>query len=463
MAGVRSRSAASAVGPPVGGAVRPERRLTAASRRVSTSFLLPLFMLSLAIPLDFNAGPLRLSPYRAILILTLLPCIIAWLSGKSGRIRLADVLLLLSVLWASVALVVHHGVGPTWETSGILLIETFGAYLLARKLIRTPEDFRRMARVLFWMICVFLPFAAIEAVTGRALLLEVVGAARNMPELRLGLNRSQVVFQNSILYGVFAASAFGLVWYTLGTGASRAAGLLRIALVTAATFFSLTAGGLAVLNTQIGLSVWNYVTRSIPHRWLLFALLLVAAYVTVDLLSNRTPMRVFVSYLTFSPTTGYGRLLIWHFGSTEVMNNPLFGIGFGDWERPSWMGSSVDNFWLLVAMRYGLPAFVCLAGAFVLIVAALARAKLNDERIRACRAGLLVTLGGLAVGAATVHYWNEVYTWFLFLLGSGMWMLESSARSTREAGGTPPHSSEGGAKGAHAFQCQGRATEGSRK
>jgi hypothetical protein len=107
------------------------------------------------------------------------------------------------------------------------------------------------------------------------------------------------------------------------------------------------------------------------------------------------------------------------------MRNPLFGTGFGDWQRATWMSDSIDNFWLLVAVRYGLPAFICLAAAMLLVMRALGRIDIDDAYVSRCRSGLLVSLAGLVFAACTVHYWNAIYCWLLFLLGSGMWMLHS--------------------------------------
>jgi hypothetical protein len=67
----------------------------------------------------------------------------------------------------------------------------------------------------------------------------------------------------------------------------------------------------------------------------------------VDLLSNRTPFHVFVTYLTFSVETGYARIMIWNWGIAEVMRHPVFGIGLAEWERPLWKSGSMDNFWLV--------------------------------------------------------------------------------------------------------------------
>jgi len=51
-----------------------------------------------------------------------------------------------------------------------------------------------------------------------------------------------------------------------------------------------------------------------------------------------------------------------------VRAHPVFGIGYGDWARPNWIPASVDNFWLLTAMRHGVPGLGFLAAAFILVL-----------------------------------------------------------------------------------------------
>ena len=151
--------------------------------------------------------------------------------------------------------------------------------------------------------------------------------------------------------------------------------------------------------------------------------------------SNRTPFHVFITYLTFNSESSYNRILIWDYGTAEVMRNPLFGIGYGEFDRPWWMHASVDNFWLLIAMRHGLPAFFLFVAAILLIMYKIGRQRIDDPEIAACRAGLLISLGGLIIAGTTVHFWTQLYTFFMFLVGSGVWMLDSK----RSGGLASPH------------------------
>src|SRR6056297_3498329 len=73
------------------------------------NFWVPLLLISLIIPFIVNIGPLRLSVYRIILIIAFLPVIFAWLSGRAGRIRMADIALILLCSWATISFIAIHG------------------------------------------------------------------------------------------------------------------------------------------------------------------------------------------------------------------------------------------------------------------------------------------------------------------------------------------------------------------
>ena len=137
-------------------------------------------------------------------------------------------------------------------------------------------------------------------------------------------------------------------------------------------------------------------------------------------------MRVFLTYLTFSPHTAYNRLSIFNFGIQDVYANPIFGIGpFNLWSKPSWMHSdSMDNFWLYQAVHYGAPACI-----FILLacIVALSRnwAEIN-ETIRRARLGWSLSMIGLIIAAATVHLWHVGLSFFGLLLGIGAWFSSES-------------------------------------
>lgn len=389
-----------------------------------------LFILSLLFPYRVEAGALLLSPARGFLLLALLPCALAFLAGAGGRLRLADVLIFAHTAWASLALLLAHGPDDAAEPSGILFVEVMGSWLVARCFIRSAETFRAVVRVLFLSVVIMLPLMLAENFTGRHYLNELLSLfgptiTPHVMEPRMGMDRAFGVFDHPILLGVYCVGVFALSWYVLGYGAGRLARLVRTGLVAAGTATSLSSGPLLALVVQSIFMGWDYATRKLRRRWLVLGGLCAGAYAMVDLISNRTPFHVIVSYLSFNTGSAYNRILIWEFGSAEVIRHPLFGIGLSDWQRPIWMSGSMDNFWLVLAVQGGLPAFLFFAGAVFALCLAVGRLRLDDPRLIAYRRGWMIAILGLAVTGSTVHYWKTILCLLVFLTGSVVWMLDA--------------------------------------
>ncbi|MHC4994335.1 MAG: O-antigen ligase family protein [Planctomycetota bacterium] len=379
--------------------------------------------------LSIHAGSLRLSPYRLLLMVSVLPCLLLLLRQRRGWATVVDLLFLLHCFWVILTFIVHHGFSDGIESGGIYAFEILGAYWMGRCFVKDAVSFRFMVGIMTAFVVTIMVFSVPETVTGKHLIRDSARAVFGGPglpfiEKRFGLTRAFGPFEHPIGYGVFCASTIALAFYALPGGFASLRRLARTALLVVATTCSLSSGALAAMSSQLFLVGWETATRSIAFRWLLLFSLAVAGWVAIDLASNRTPMKVALTYLTFSPATAYNRLLIFEYGSAEVRRHPWLGIGFNDWERPSWMSrsGSMDNFWLVVAVRHGMPAFVTLAGAIVILMWRVSRAPWGP-RTSALRNGWMITLGGLCLSACTVHYWNAQLILFVFLVGAGGWLV----------------------------------------
>lgn len=390
-----------------------------------------LFLIGLVIPWILPLGSLNLSAYRIVLIVALLPCVAMWAQGKVGPIRIADIGLQLYSIWAALALAVIHGVGPGLQSGGMLFIEGTGAYLLARCYIRTAADFRNMIIFVIKLMMCLLPFALYEWMTGEKPLLVAFGTIFPTVEVtkmvpRMGLWRVQGPFSHSILFGVFCGSMLALTSLVASKKPSTRAFL--VCLVGGTAVLSMSSAPIAGVVFQIALLTWNRLLRNFRGRWKLLWVLVLIGYLVVEFGSNQTPVQFYVSHFTFEQQTGWYRIWIWDYGSASVSNHPLFGIGLGDWERPSWMGSdSVDNFWLLTAMRYGLPAFLLMSLSWLFLWIAVARRRGLDRTLRSYRTAYLICMATFVFVGSTVHFWGATYAWFFFLGGSGVWLLDAVA------------------------------------
>lgn len=391
-----------------------------------------ILIVTLMIPSDVSimAGGLRLSPYRIVLLLAFFPAVLRLVSNRAGKIIAPDWCMLFFAVWSGIAVIKHHGAGEGIEKGGIFAVESLGAYLVARAWVTDVRKFRAVVKLLACAVIASLIFTLPEMLTGQHILREffaaLMGGNFSSPvNERLGLTRAYGSFDHPILNGVFCGSVLGMAFYALAKSDTiRITDGFRGLLVIMAAFTSVSSGAAASAVVQIGLIAYDRFTRLarfVQGRWWLLTTAMLVNYFAIDALSNRSGMRVILSYLTFSPGTAYNRLMIWEFGKAEVIRHPVWGIGFNEWERPSWMSGSMDNFWLVHAVRYGLPAFLAMAAA-VLILARNAGKGLRGDAIpdhRRARRGWIVSLVAISVAGATVHFWNALAVYFFVLLGLG--------------------------------------------
>jgi hypothetical protein len=405
------------------------QRKTRAGTRLAFPAALLAFAFVMPPETSVALGSLRLSPYRVILLIVIVPTLIHLLSGKAGKFNGIDLCVFLHSAWCVIALGAQGGLGFAIETGGIYFVEAMGAYAVGRRYVRNPDDFHALCLLLALLVCGQLVFALPESVTHQHYLREMFRAVLGGPSLpsiepRLGLSRAFGSFEHPILFGVFCTMAFATAHYVVRPRLGAAKGWMIIGAIALASFVSLSAGAWLMLAIQIGLVLWDRITTGLPGRWAILGLLFASALVVVSLLSNRSPVKVFISYASFSAQSSYNRILIWDYGTAEVARHPFLGIGLGEWVRAPWMSASMDNFWLVVAVRYGLPALFFLVAAILLVIAgATGQRGRSSEWIR-CRTGWIVTIAAIAIASCTVHLWNNTFGFFIFFIGAGTWLVD---------------------------------------
>lgn len=437
-----------------GGALAPEQPMNTSVSQIEEDLdtqavvmpvrlhLIPVaLMLSIVIPIMVNLAGMALNPSRMVLVLTMIPVFFFWASGKAGRIRVADIMVMSCALWTVIALLSVHGMNR-FQYAAIIAIEMLCPYLIARCYIRTEADYAALIRFLRWIAIFLAPAAIIEALTTKRIyvmlldpVFQVFGKAPY--EFRLGMSRAQVVFEHPILYGVYVATFCAPVYMVArAQGYSPLRSLIFVSPVLAATFFSLSTGAFLGLILQILFLAWAFIFQKVSSRWMILTALVALGYIVVSFLSNRTPFEVFISYLTFNSSTSYMRVLIFTFGMDNVWANPLFGLGLRDWARPSWMYSgSVDNFWLVMAMRYGIPAFLTIALAFGASFTTMMRSKPASAAAGLYRNGHVFSLIGLTIAMCTVHLWSATFVFMMFMLGAGLWVGDAPQAKPKAQGG----------------------------
>jgi hypothetical protein len=401
--------------------------------------LVKLFLISIYVPWRFTAGGALLPLYRIVLLVVLVACLWRLISGKFGSLRVTDVFLLLYCFWTAAALVTIYGAGVAAKPAFSYFLDTFVPYFFARSYIGNFGDVYRYVRFQFTLTLILLPAALYECLSGNDIALKFFGQFApvwpyfvNVP--RLGLFRVQAVFEHPILYGVTAGSISAML---LAVNYRRSfiyrSGVTCLNVF--ASLLSLSAGPITAIAVQFTLLAWERVLKPIAWRWWILAGGIFGAYLFVAIFSNKGPMEFYLSYFSFDYSTAYYRILIWDYASASALAHPLFGIGFKDWERLSWMtNDTIDNYWLLQAVLFGIPAAFFVISAVVSAILSSARAQLTDDGDKRLRNSYVVVLVGYFVVGGTVDFWNATLAHFMFLLGSCMWLSQPRPISDRPLG-----------------------------
>ena len=401
-----------------------------------------LYLILTITPLLFNIGSLALSGQRILLLLCIIPLTLKLAKGTYGRLLWTDIFFFLHILWVAVAVAVNNP-DRVIQNAGSTSIEFLGGYLFGRAYIRSVDDFLALIRFLVLLVCCTLPFALFETVTGRPILIEITQKIPGFSSIaiiniaaRMGLERVQVVFAHPIHYGLFCGAAFSLVFVGLKGLISTTQRYFMAAIIGICVFLSLSSGALLPIMLQIFCILWAFALRNVRQRWLALLGLFVLMYVAIALVSTRAPIKVFMSYATFSAHNAYWRGIIFEWGMVNVWAHPIFGIGLNDWVRPFFMRSgSIDNFWLVNAVRYGIPGFCFLVIGYLPALWWISRRNFDaDERLWLLRRAWVFTFAGLTLTLCTVHVWTSVYSFVFFMFGAGMWFLTAQVKAADQSG-----------------------------
>ena len=197
---------------------------------------------------------------------------------------------------------------------------------------------------------------------------------------------------------------------------------------------------------QIAMIGWDRTLRFIRGHWMIGVFIGVVTLAVLQLALTGGLVGYMVNEVIFNSYGGNNRIAIWQYGSAEVLRHPLFGIGLGDWVRPFWQHATVDNFWLLIAMRHGLPAFVFLAlaiGSAGCRIMTPDRARSEETRYRT---GYLIALGrpgDVARHRARLAGARRSSSWPISAPESGSTPGREAARDTRHWRAAPRRSGAG--------------------
>lgn len=416
---------------------------------------LPVLMLivSFVCPTELSVfiWDLRLPPHRLALLVLVPLALYRLVTRPDIRFRVFDGLFVAFGLWTA-WVYGQHAENSGYVYGGSVALESLGGYLVARAWVRDQQTLlatlRAMMAAIVFVALVALPETLLGQIFTHDFLYYVTGYRHPTGlEIRASfLTRAYGTFDHPIHLGTFCAALFALFWIAERKTMKRTQ---RAAFLGGATLLGLSSAPLLCIALQTAMLAWERFTRGLAQRTPLTLAAIAGLYLGASLVLNRSPIYLIATGMTFDSWTGFYRLQIWEHGLNNVWANPWIGIGLAEWDRPKWMVSStVDTFWLVTAMRGGIPGFLILVFAIGFLArAAVVRGIENPDRdVRRLATGWMMSLIALCLIACTVHYWNALNAFFFFFLGLGGCFADpkkkrfnATVAQRQQASMPPPH------------------------
>ncbi len=380
-----------------------------------------------------DLGGFTLFPYRIALILAI-PALYVRVAKQPVRISIGDVLVFLACIWMFIATSVHYPVDVAFKTGGATTLDSLLAYTVGRIFFRNALDLRRFLYRITPLVVIASVLMIMESISHQYIVRPFVSALTGNSaaavldrtyEIRNGFLRALGPFQHPIAAGLFFGTLLPLY---VAADLPRRRWIGAVACIGGV--FGWSSAGIASLTAGLALGFYDIFQRKFRIGWLPVVGGIVVMCATIQAIVPGGLVRTIIRYASLNPQTGYFRLLIFQFGWADVERYPWFGIGyFGSYLRPDWMRTdSVDNFWLLQALRYGQPGmYLMLAASLTLAVAiGLSRhgRELGAVHGRRMATGLCISITVLLASIISVAPWAADMAWFMILLGMAGGMSE---------------------------------------
>lgn len=333
--------------------------------------VLLVYAILLPAGLAVQLGSVALPPYRLATLL-LLPFAFAEMVRRRISLTVPDILIIAGSFWGLGAMIVTSGIADGIEAGGSFVVDGLGCYLIGRAYLTDVRRLRKLLVAILPGVLVITVILVIEAVSHKLLIAPLFpqrAALWNLYETRFGLLRARAVFPHSIAAGLFMGSLLSLYFMSRLGRSGRNLGVLA-------------ASG--------------------------------------ALFTGRGAIRTLINFLAFDKGSAYYRLLIWTYGTASVEKHPLFGIGNAALPRPRWMlRETIDNHWLALAVRYGLPTAVLIGLGVMTAVAycVMRNTRLNDYD-RTTTLGAVFALLALSLMAWTSGLWANHVAWYMLIAGT---------------------------------------------
>lgn len=396
--------------------------------------LLLIIVIMVPIEFSFRVGSLMLTPAKVFLLLATLAIL-----PRLGQLKfhLFDGLILAHGFWSAMTTMMIYG-GAGLQGAGLYTLEFVTVYLMMRVYMQSLGHFRAVVGLLFLLVALSVLMAVPEGLTGQRFIHDISRGItgfvyRYSDEYRMGILRSAAFFEHPILFGLFCSATLGLVWFTSTPGQR----VWKVPVIFTGAFFAASSAPLLVFMLQMVFIFLERVTRKVKKRVMKFTVFGLGLALILELTTGRGVVGT-IAMLTLNPGTTMIRRTQWNFAMDDVQRHFWFGFDPPTWTRPFWLAPSVDNNWLFMAMRSGVPSVAFLFGGILLIWLALAkRGEDVPPLFSQMRKGWgMMILSVLFVGA-TVAFFGKLQPLLSFYIGFGAALASCALPSPGTRSDTP--------------------------
>ncbi|MCX7284555.1 MAG: O-antigen ligase family protein [Novosphingobium sp.] len=381
----------------------------------------------------FDLGGFQIFPYRFALFAAI-PAMVLKFAKNSVRFGIVDILIFATGIWMFLATAVHYPIDVALKTGAANAFDFICSYLVGRIYLRTPLEIRRFLFKIGPLVLAAGAILVVESISHQYIFRPLVGvltgnspdyALLKMYEIRYGLLRATGPFQHPISAGLFFAS---LVPLFVSADLPRRAWVGLVGCLGG--IFSLSSAGIGTVFVCFLLGFYDRIQARMRIGWAPVIWGVVIFGVFIEVFSGGGLLKFIIRNVALNPQTGYFRIAIWDYGSADVMRHPWFGIGyFESYSRPKWMHTdSVDNYWLLLALRYGVPCVVTLILACLLAAVNVGRsrqrAELGSLTGRRMATGVCLSIVVIYASVLSVAVWGAELAWLTMLLGISSGLAE---------------------------------------
>jgi hypothetical protein len=400
----------------------------------SHSLVAWLALIGLIIPaneVQIFIGGAKFTIGRIGIVLVFLPAIVTLLQ-KGRRLLPSDFFILATATWM-VGAALHTDGTAALSSAGAEALELVGGYLVARAYFFGPVALSTFLRVLRILAFVAIAFAIADRASGQLFVHHTFASLLHVKsiddQLRMGTIRATSTFDHAILFGAFCAVVAAMLLYSEASVLKRN---VYVGFCLLGAMLSLSSSSRMAFALMAATYIYDRLMKQYSWRWSAIWTVMGVSALAITLVTDH-PLGWVLTHLTLDPESAYFRLLEWDAASYQISLSPWTGHAFTDFGTATLY--SVDCVWLVLALRFGLPApaFFLLANLTAVLPVKRYTRRAGRSYTEKMSTAFSLVLVMFALVGLTSHYWNYMWIFWGICIGIRASLREFSMSESRRA------------------------------